>query len=160
MRYLPLIFLIAFSVSCVKKQSTDPTPVIEFKSFEYYKSNGDDKGSITIGYEDGDGDIFRNVGNTKANVVITTYHFDASRNDFIPDSVDIGGTKILITYATSVNQPGTGYKGKAVKGEMTFPYDEYRSNGSIKVIRHTVIVEDEAGHKSKPVTSPDYTLAI
>ncbi len=160
MRFLVGIFLVVFFTSCVKKQSSNPVPVIEFNNFDYYKLNGSDKGSITINYEDGDGDIFVGEYNTKSNVVITTYHFDAASGNFYPDSVTVGGTKILVSYAVSVKQPAEGYKGKALKGTMTFPYNEYRLNGSVKIIKHTIIVEDEAGNKSNLITSPVYTLTI
>lgn len=160
MRYLVLIFSLALLSACVKRQSNDPVPIIEFQDFQFYKLNGSDKGSITIGYQDGDGDIFVGTSSIKKNVLIITYHYDAVKGDFFPDSTTVGGTKIVISYLTAVKQPGDGYKGKAVKGTMTFPYDEYRLNGNVKIIRHTVIVEDEAGNKSKPVTSPVYTLNI
>ncbi len=167
MRILTLIlFFVYIAFSCVKKPTTSPIPNIEFKDFKYTtkptRPYPSDVGYIVIGYEDGDGDIFRNNDHALANLIIISYHKDSISGNFYQDSTRPAPTepKIAISYATTVYQPGAGYKGKSVKGEIIIPYDQFRLNRAIKVIKHVIYVVDEAGNKSNVITSPIYTLTI
>ncbi len=163
MRILALILFFGLVItSCVKKPSTSPVPAIEFLDFQAWKVNGSDTGFIRIHYEDGDGDIFRNKDHTVPNLIIITYHLDQTSGSFVQDSVVPGPglKKIPISYATAVIQPGDGYSGKSVQGDIIVPYKEFRTSGAIKIIKHTVTITDEAGNQSNLVTSPVYTLTI
>jgi hypothetical protein len=158
--FLVLIAFLLIAYSCVKKPVMSNIPAIEIVDFKCMKKpNGSDSGYIVVSYQDGDGDIFRNKGNSVPNLVITTYHKDPVSGDFIPDYVEPEpGTKIPLSYATTVYQPGEGYAGKPVHGQILVPYNEFRTNNDVKTIYSSAYVVDEAGHKSNVALSATLTL--
>lgn len=161
MRIVILLISFVVAISCVKKPSKSPIPVIEFKDFTYKKVSGLDSGFVTFEYEDGDGDIFVGKFSSQINVVIITLRLDDKSGNFIQDTtVTPDGVKIPIVNAQSVKQPGDGYKGNAVKGTITVPFGDFRVSDKVKVIKHQVYVVDEAGNKSNVVLSPVYNLTI
>jgi hypothetical protein len=160
MRQLVLISFLALVVfACVKKPSTSPIPTLEFKDARYIKVNGSDSGYLVFSYEDGDGDIFRDKGHTIPNLVITNYAKDTVTGKFVIDSIYTGPhLPRVASYATTVYQPGDGYKGKSVRGDIIVPYNEFRSGPWIKTFYHAAFIEDEAGNKSNVAYSQTVTL--
>lgn len=160
MRQLVLISFLALIVyACVKKPSTSPIPTLAFKDARYLKVNGSDSGYLVLSYEDGDGDIFRDKGHTVPNLIITNYYKDTATGKFAIDSIFTGpGLPRVASYATTVYQPGDGYKGKSVRGDIIVPYDEFRSGSWIKTFYHTAFIVDEAGNKSNLAYSQTVTL--
>jgi hypothetical protein len=158
----PVLFIafLLLAFSCVKKTSMSIVPsigIVDFKCMK--KANGSDSGYIVISYQDGDGDIFRNKGNSVPNLVITTYHKDPSSGDFVSDYVEPEpGIKIPLSYATTVYQPGDGYAGKPVSGQIMVPYNEFRTGNDVKTIYSSAYAMDEAGHKSNVAFSQTITL--
>lgn len=152
---IPLLF-IAFS--CVKRPSTSPEPTIEYVDFKASKgSNGNDTAVMTIGYEDGDGDLFMPTVSDGPNVVGTFYYYNSGSKQFVGIKDPI--TKDTARITQTVAQPEeTNYKGKPIKGQIFLPWDPFRSGDSVKIFKYTLYMVDQAGHKSNIITTPTYTI--
>jgi hypothetical protein len=157
--FVCILLIVIVVISCVKKPSTSPIPSIQFVDFKAWKSNGIDTAVLVIGYEDGDGDIFRDNTANGPNLIGTFYYLNSVTHKFT-------GIKDFITNDTAhitqtVVQPvDASYKGKSVKGEITLPWSPFRSGDSVKVFKYTIFVVDEKGHKSNIVTTPQFTVAF
>jgi hypothetical protein len=160
MRHLVLISFVALVVfACVKKPSTSPIPTLAFKDARYIKVNGNDSAYLVFSYEDGDGDIFRDKGHTVPNLIITNYYKDTVTGKFSIDSIYTGPhIPRVSSFATTVYQPGDGYKGKSVRGDIIVPYNQFRSGSWIKTFYHTAYIVDEAGNKSNLAYTQTVTL--
>src|SRR3954463_10984252 len=77
-----ILFVVLIAVSCVKKPSTSPIPSIEYVDFKAWKSNGNDTAVLVIGYEDGDGDIFRDITAHGPNLIGTFYYLNSVTHKF------------------------------------------------------------------------------
>jgi hypothetical protein len=157
MRFIIIIFLVVgLGFSCVKKQSKDPVPKLEYLSFESSKSNGIDNGSMLLGYEDGDGDIFRQESTKLPNLIMKFYYYNSGTKKF----TGFFDTNISDTFNISkiITQPGDGFKGKAIKGTIYIPMNEFRPADSIKVFKYVIFAVDEAGHNSNVVTTPEFIV--
>ncbi|MCW3075447.1 MAG: hypothetical protein JWO32_56 [Bacteroidetes bacterium] len=158
MRLLIAIFIASvFCFSCAKKQTKDPVPVIEYKDFKAWKVNGSDTAILTIGYEDGDGDIFRENNSKGPNFIGTFYYLNSATHVFttVKDII----TNDTARFTQTILQPAeTSYKGKAVKGEMFIPWQEFRKGDSIKIFMYKIFMIDDAGNKSNVLTTPVYTI--
>lgn len=171
MRYLVLIFLAAVAVaSCVKPKTKDPVPVLTFKYVQgvslaaewptnttvplaYYKTKSatpSDTANIVFGYQDGDGDIFKDSNAEGSNFALKVYKYDATQDKMIID-----GNPIPMT----IRQPASGYyKGKSIEGDITIPLSQFRSASSVKILRFEMVMEDSKKNVSNTITSPVYTL--
>lgn len=150
---LPLVFIL----SCAKQPSTDPVPALTFK---YVDPLGKTKLGSTLGerdtatlvfhYEDGDGDLFRNNNNDGANLIYTTYVYQADSDKFVVDGISNPAT---------ITQPANGaYKGKSIFGDIYVPMRQFRSSDKIKIFKFEAFMLDMKGHKSNVISSPVYTL--
>lgn len=109
-----------------------------------------DTALMVIGFEDGDGDLFRDSQANGANLVYTIYSYDTATQQFT-----INGNPNPAT----VVQPANGYyKEKSVQGEIGLPLRGFRLN-NVSIIKFEVFMVDMAKNKSNVVTSPVYTLA-
>jgi hypothetical protein len=158
MRFIVIIFLVlALGFSCVKKQTKNPVPSIEYVSFSSSKTNGKDDGQLVLGYEDGDGDIFRDESTKIPNIIMKFYYFNSGTKKFTGTFDPI--TQDTTTIAINLKQPpNTDYKGKSIKGEIFIPMGEFRASDTMKIFKFVVFVMDEAGHKSNVVTTPQFTV--
>jgi hypothetical protein len=158
MRYLVIIFLAGLIVySCAKPKTKDPKPAIEFKNFNYFQIAGRDTAILTIGYEDGDGDIFMDNNSTTQNLFITPYSFKESTNKF--ESVIDPITKDTFRISYIAKQPDNGYyKGKSIKGDIIIPLREFRVSDDDKILKYAIFVVDQSGKKSNVVGSPVFTV--
>ncbi len=157
MRLIVIIFLIGiFCFACVKKQSKDPVPSLSYESFVSSKSNGIDNGQMVLGYEDGDGDIFRDKNTNLPNLIMKFYYYNNGTHQFTGyfDS-NINDT---FNIAKIITQPGDGFKGKSIKGEIFIPMNEFRPADSIKIFKYVIFAMDEAGNKSNTLTTPQFTV--
>lgn len=141
----------------MKPPSKDPVPLIEYKDFKAWKVAGSDTAYMVIGYEDGDGDIFRDNNVNGPNLVGTFYYLNSATNQFTSVKDIITNDTMRITQ--TILQPVDGnYKGKAVKGEMFIPWNPFRTGDSVKVFKYTLYIVDEAGNKSNVITTPSFTI--
>lgn len=152
MRFVIIIFVVALVfANCAKPTSTDPVPHIEYVSAgDMYKTRaGNDTAIVTIYYEDGDGNLFVDDFSQGPNLIITTNYYNSDSARFIIDK----------SFPNTVKQPDNGYyKGKAIKGNVIVPLNEYRSNNTRKIINFSIFMIDLKGNKTNVVSSPNYTL--
>jgi hypothetical protein len=160
MRNLFYIIIICLSLAfgCVKKRNATPEPVIEYKDFSAWKTvAGNDTAVMVIGYEDGDGDIFRESNLKGPNLIGTFYYLNSATNKFTAIKDEITNDTMRITQ--TIVQPKEGsYKGRSVRGEMYLPWAPFRSGDSVKVFKYTVFVVDDSGKKSNIVTTPTFSI--
>ncbi len=158
------LFCIIFSVfifgSCVKQQSKDPVPHIEFLDFlgaQKSQFSNNDTATVFLSYEDGDGDLFVDNFSDGSNLVLTTYALNKTTNKF-QASYDLT-IKDTIRYTNTIKQPDNGYyKGKAIRGEIYVPLSEFRESDEVKVVKFTVFMVDKKNNKSNIAASPVYSL--
>lgn len=160
MRYLFIVFLIVVSIAACKRRPTkNPTPALEFKNFSAYQVAGRDTAILTIGYEDGDGDIFSDNNASHHNLFITPYFYNEFSNKYESVLDPITQDTFRISYI--VRQPDNGYyKGKSIKGEVIVPMAEFRQDSTQKNLRYNIWMVDMSGKKSNVVASPGYTLTF
>ena len=157
MRFIIIIFLfIGLGFSCVKKPSKDIVPSLEFLDFSSSKTNGIDNGQMILGYEDGDGDIFRELPGRLPNLIMKFYYYNNGTKKF----TGFFDTNISDTFniAKIITQPGDGFKGKSIRGEIYIPMAEFRPADSIKIFKYVIYAIDEAGHNSNIITTPQFTV--
>ena len=160
MRILVLIlFFVVIAFACVKKPTTSPIPVIEFKNFEAWQSHGNDTAVMVIGYEDGDGDIFRDLTAHGPNLIATFYYLNSVTKQFtaIKDFITNDTARITQTITQPID---ASYKGKSVRGDIYLPWSPSRSGDSVKIFKYTLFLVDEAGNKSNLVTTPTFTVTF
>ncbi len=156
MRFVLYIIVSCFVFSCVKKQSSDPVPAIEYKSFTSSTAGGKDTAVLTISYQDGDGDIFRDNTSDGPNIVSTIFVFNSTANQFLP-VIDVL-TNDTTRYIQTITQPGDGYKGKQVRGDIIWPLTEFRPNAQAKTFYYKLFMVDMKNHKSNVITTPTFTV--
>ncbi|MBL7921293.1 MAG: hypothetical protein JNJ40_13325 [Bacteroidia bacterium] len=157
MRFIATIFLFCvICFGCVKRPSKSPEPTLDYLDFTSSKTNGVDNGQLILGYEDGDGDIFREEKAVVPNIIIKFYYYNSGTHQF----TGFFDTNVNDTFAIAkiITQPGDGFKGKSIKGEIYIPMTEFRPADSIKIFKYSVFAIDEAGHKSNIVTTPQFTV--
>jgi len=157
MRFITIIFLLClFCFSCVKRPSKSPEPTLEYIDFTSSKTNGIDNGQLILGYEDGDGDIFREKTTNIPNLIIKFYYYNSGTHQF----VGFYDTNISDTFNIDkiIIQPGDGFKGNSIEGEIYVPMTEFRPADSIKIFKYDIFALDEGGHKSNIVTTPQFTV--
>jgi hypothetical protein len=158
---LTILAVSSLLAACVKRQSKDPVPKVEFIDIigPSRTANGD-TATLILGYEDGDGDLFvDNVEQGDATVIVTFYYFDEQTQTFrgyiSPESND------TVRSGYAIKQPDNGYyKGKAIKGEIFVPLSQFRQDDSYKVIKFRGFLMDSQGHQSNYFSSPGYTLSF
>ncbi len=158
MRYLIILFAVAISFfSCVKQKPKNPFPEIEFKEFMAPQNSRDTGAKILIGYSDGDGDLFVDQLSEGPNIFITSYSLNPVSKQFeAPFSTELNDT---IRYTNTIRQPDNGYyKGKAIKGDILVPMNQYRPNSKARIIKFTGFVQDLKQNKSNLFSSPVYTI--
>lgn len=156
MRFILVTIISLFAFNCVKKQSSDPLPVIEYKSFTASSNGVKDTALLVLGYADGDGDIFRDKTSDGPNIVSTIYIYNSSLHQFYPDTNLL--THDTTRYIQTITQPGDGYKGKQVRGDVFWPMTEFRPYASAKIFYYKVFMVDMKNHKSNVVTTPTFTV--
>ena len=158
MRFIFLIFICLCAFSCVKRQSKDPVPFIEYKNFIPKHTAQNDSAYMSISYSDGDGDIFRDKNTDGPNLIGIIYIYDPISKTFqrpySPITQDSTGV-----IGIAITQPGDGYKGKSVSGDIIWPMSEYRPNTlSDTVFFYKIFMQDMKGNKSNVVTTPIFKV--
>jgi hypothetical protein len=149
--YIICLALCAFS--CVKTRTESDVPKIDYKNFVAWKTTTGDTAVLTLSYEDGDGDLFRDETATDPNIVIAPYYYDEKKAVFVRDTSNIISNRIT--------QPDNGYyKGKSIKGDIIYPMSSFRSSNKIKMLKMDIFMVDMNDHKSNIVTTPVYTVTF
>lgn len=146
-----ILIVIASSVLfyCAKKPNYSKSPQISFKSFNILSK---DSALFTISFSDGDGDIGGGpVG--EGNFYLTYYFWENDINmynvykdtTFLNDTID----------ARTFPSPSDAYKNKPISGEIAILLSPYRKDNSIKKLKLSCFIKDNAGNKSNIITTPE-----
>jgi hypothetical protein len=152
MRYLIIIFSVCLiGFSCIKKGQKNTVPEITYKDFKASKVGTRDTAVMTLGYNDWDGDLFRNSTSDGPNTIFRTYVFNADSNKLILDQ----------TLSYAITQPGDGfYKGKSIQGDIIIPFGQFRPSDNTKVMKFDIFMLDMKGNKTNVVTTPQFTFTF
>jgi hypothetical protein len=157
MRFVFIFVACLVIFSCVKKQSTNPVPAIDYKSFVTTTNTTSESATLTLSYEDGDGDLFRDNNSDGPNLIYTIYIYNPSLKQFLPKVNII--TQDTDRVGMAITQPGEGYKGKQVKGDIIWPMSQFRPNTiTDTVFFYKLFMVDMKGNKSNMVTTPTFTV--
>ena len=150
--FISILLFVALCSACVKKPTTSPVPKIWYDSFKAWRVNNSDTAVMVLGYEDGDGDIFRDQTSHGPNLIGTFYYLNSVTKKFtaIKDHITNDTARITQTILQPVD---AGYKGKSVQGKIYLPMSEFRSGDSVKIFMYHFFIEDEAGHKSNLIST-------
>lgn len=147
---LGLTFVMA---SCLKPEKFPPEPSIGFKSFDILS----DSANLTITFQDGDGDIGLDEGDTIAPYDTSSiYHFNLFAQYWEKDDalgwiqgLDFLGNPIEFKYRTPIITPSG--QNKALKGEIQMTLEPFFYNlGSTEsdTIKYRIMLVDRALNES------------
>lgn len=150
-KFLVIILLIFIFGKCAKKPNYSKAPQISFKSFNVLTR---DSAVLSITFSDGDGDIGGGPSGD-GNLFITYYFWNAdsskyilykdTMHTFLYDTIDV----------RSFPSPSDSYKNKPISGEIALLMSPFRPDESIKKLKMTCYIKDNAGNKSNLVKTPD-----
>lgn len=153
-RYLFLAFMISLcTYSCVKKKTYPTTPEIEYKAF--YTSAGD-TADMVIKFTDGDGDIGVSNTDSTQTLFMTYYYKDTVTQKYRAYFSTTLNDTLRTGYV--VRSPTDSYKGKPISGEFSVRLQQYRHSRKIKHIKYVIVLYDNQGHKSLPITTDEITV--
>jgi hypothetical protein len=142
--------------SCVKKQTTNPVPVITFKEFAPYKKGFD--AYLVLGFEDGDGDLLISKESTQ-NSLFIQYLYKDTTGQFVnilepnpsnPAKVDTFAFNYIVK-----RDADDKYSGKSIKGDILIDMRGYVRPGD-KAFKYKISLRDEKGNKSNIVETPEF----
>lgn len=155
---LGIIFstVLALGWGCVKKQSADPIPVISFKSFVPYERSVN--AYLTIGFEDGDGDLLMSKDNTQ-NSLFIQYLYKSTNGTFLPVLTPNAGNPnkndtLFFNYIVKRDAEDK-YAGKAIKGDILIDLRGYVRQGD-KTFKYKISLRDQKGNKSNEIETPEF----
>ncbi len=142
--------------SCVKKQTTNPIPVISFKEFTPYKKGFD--AYLVLGFEDGDGDLLISKESTQNSLFIQYLYKDANGqfvnilepNPTNPTKLDTFAFNYIVK-----RDAEDKYNGKSIKGDILIDLRGYVRPGD-KNFKYKISLRDEKGNKSNIVETPEF----
>ena len=153
LKYLlfPILLVVIYN-ACVKKKTYSDIPEIGFK---YFTPFANDSAVLDITYSDGNGDIFKNDGDTAYNVFMHYYYKDTVSLKYVRyDSIY---TVIPPLYYT-MRKPKDSYDGKPISGDVAFQINKFRPSHILKAFKYSkyvIYIIDNAGHKSNVLTTPE-----
>lgn len=167
--YIILILVLSIVSSCKKKESFPDIPSIEFENIVkiYNPSLGlSDRGVITISYEDGNGDIGLNPGDTFApfnpgsryyyNLIIDYFELQNGVLKKVPITIYNPQTQKYDTLSLSARVPvlTPSGKNKAIKGEIQDTIFIYNFNSEFDTIKFEITLVDRSLNESNTVSTP------
>jgi hypothetical protein len=153
-KYLFLVVLASFfTYSCIKKKTYPTAPEIEYKDFLLYPG---DTASLVIKFTDGDGDIGVSSTDSTQTLFYTYYYYDNDLQKFRAYYSSSLGDTLRTGYV--VRSPTDSYKGKPISGEFSIRLQEYRHSTDVKRLKYVVVLYDNAGHKSAPITTSEINV--
>lgn len=147
-KHLFVIIFFLTLTACVKKPNYSKVPQISFKSFNVLTK---DSAILTINFSDGDGDL--GGGNGQGNIFFTYYFWDndSSKYDLYRDTTFLQDT----IDARAFPSPSDAYKGKPISGEIAVILTYFRPDYTIKKLKMSVYIRDNADNKSNVIQTPD-----
>ena len=166
------LFSVAAIIFTSCTEDTEPEefsiiPEIGFKEYTVYKdANGRDTSiSLTITFQDGDGDLGLNQGDTfppfdrdsKYHSCMYIYYYEFVDSQFVEVRPEVGGVPVgdTIRYPYRFVRLTPNTPNKALKGEITWNYGLITPIKSNR-IKFKIYIYDRALHKSNEVESPDF----
>lgn len=138
-RNLTYLFFLLLIVSC-KKDSTEPTPSIEFVSVSSTSVSEGDPLTFRISYTDGDGDLGENEAN--------------AYNLFLIDN------RINLTYQYRIRELAPSNATISIRGNLDVVLNSatITDGSSSQGATFSIYVKDRAGNQSNSVSSPSITI--
>jgi len=164
-----LIILIAVSGSCRKVEKFPPVPKIEYQDFtRIYNPDLDiyDRGVLHFTFEDGDGDIGLNSGDTfppynsdskyHYNLIITYFEMQNGEIKEVPILWFNPQTEQYDTLTLSARIPNLTPEGinKAISGDIFDTLFIYNFNSSFDTIKFDAYIVDRALNESNSISTP------
>lgn len=164
-----LIASILGFVSCKKVQKFSEIPRIEYRHFEYIYNPDlgiSDRGVISFSFEDGDGDIGLNNGDTLPpydasseyyyNLIITYFEMQNGELVEVPILWYNPQTEQYDTLTQSARIPNLSPRGtnKAINGEIYDTLFIYNFNSNFDTIKFEAYIYDRALHVSNTISTP------
>lgn len=161
--YISVVLVMVISLSCVKRNKNNPLPTITYENFAAEDEN---TAYLTIGYLDGDGDIFAEKDVKNPNFYAWFYYKD-SNGDFVPSLWPLvipnppkPDTTIYqdrpITYV--VERPSDLSKDQPIKGRITITMVGWRSDSKYKNFKYKIYMIDQKGNKTNEIMTPEITV--
>ncbi len=159
---LTAIFVVTY-LSCEKQSAYPSTPAIEFKSFEKIPNgtNIDDKGSISITFTDGDGDMGLNPSDTNPpfdkngqNYFNYIIRFIEKQNGKFVDITD----SLPMTLNVRFPRIESKTKTQSLKGYIEFEIFINNYGSTFDTVKFDVYIMDRALHKSNTITTPEIVV--
>jgi hypothetical protein len=153
-----LLFVLGLALNaCVKKQPTNPVPLISFKEFAPYEKGFN--AYLLLGFEDGDGDLLMSKETTQNSLFIQYLYKDAN-GDFVPIlTPNPGNPNQVDTFAFNYivkRDTEDKYNGKSIRGDILIDVRGYVRPGD-KFFKYKISLRDEKGNKSNVVETPEFT---
>lgn len=164
-----LIFLIAVICSCRKVEKFPDEPRIEYQNFtRIYNPDLEiyDRGVLHFTFEDGDGDIGLNSGDTHPpfnaaseyhyNLIITYFEMQNGELNEVPIVWFNPQTEQYDTLSLSARIPNLTPEGtnKAISGDIFDTLFIYNFNSNFDTISFNAYIVDRALHKSNSISTP------
>ncbi len=149
--FLIIAGLAAFFFACVKKKTYSQSPEISFISFHPYGLT--DTADMVIGFSDGDGDIGKEKEDKTYNLFTTFYYFDTVANKFTALYIPAALDTLRVPY--TIRKPVDDYEGKSISGEVSIKMNGYRGSKTRKRIKYVIYMNDNAGHQSNILVTPE-----
>lgn len=161
--YITLLLFALFLFSCVKRDKNNPNPSITYEGFA---AETQDKAYLTIGYLDGDGDIFAEKDVKNPNFYAWFYYKDAN-GDFVPAMWPLvipnppkPDTTIYqnrpLTYV--IERPSDLSKDQPIKGRITITMIGWRSDAQYKNFKYKIYMVDQKGNKTNEIMTPEIVV--
>lgn len=139
--------------SCIKKKTYSNTPEISYKAFYPYTG---DSADFVIKFNDGDGDIGSDEGDTTKTFYVNYYYLDTLTGKYVGYYSSFINDTLRTGYI--VKKPSNEYTGKPISGEISVRLQQYRHSKKIKHIKYVTYLYDKKGNKSNVVTTPEITV--
>lgn len=139
--------------ACIKRKTYSNTPEIEYKAFYPYPG---DSADFVIKFNDGDGDIGTDDGDTTKTFYVNYYYKDTVTGKYVGYFSPFLNDTLRTGYI--IKKPSNEYLGKPISGEISVRLQQYRHSKKIKHVKYVTYLFDKKGKKSNVVTTPEITV--
>ena len=149
-------------IGCIKDDNFDVVPLIEFQGFEVFKSseNAIDSAKFEFTFQDGDGDLGNQEGDTENNIIWIDSITQAVTDSGAPGATIAYGNIFItdsrsgLTFYREMDDIFAGTN-NAISGEIQLRMNQYFCSAFASdqdTIIYTVFIKDRANHVSNMIT--------